>query len=349
MLYFKRIGMKIEENVSLKDCNTLQIPVIARYLVRIQEEQDVYELIQSDLWKVEKHCILNGWANVLFTKDFDGIVLKMEMKWKAFIEDWLVEAYAWENWSDFVEWICSKWYCWVENLIDIPGNVGTAPVSNIWAYWVEISKYVKYVEGVNLQTWEKKIYNHEDCEFAYRTSIFKHSLKENFLIIKVEFSLNRVDETYVPNIGYADIQKQISESWNSPTTPIEVLNIVRDIRANKLPDWHKIWTAGSFFANPIVTKVERLKLEKQFPNLSHHDYLEWTEMKIKLSAGQLIDLCGLKWWRIKNGMAGTYEKHALILINDWGNADDVLEAMHYIQKMVLDKFGVRLEPEVVLV
>ena len=341
--------MKIEENVSLKDYNTLQIPVKAKYLVRIHEEKDIHELMQSNLWKVEKHCILNGWANILFTENFDGIVLKMEMEWKAVVEDWLVEVYAWENWSDFVEWVCNKWYYWIENLIDIPGNVWTAPVSNIWAYWVEISKYVKYVEGIDLQTGEKQIYSNSDCEFAYRTSIFKHSLKENFLIIKVWFELPYVDEIYTPNVSYADIQRKIEESWNMPKTPIDLLKIVRGIRANKLPDWHKIWTAWSFFANPVLTKFERDNLEKTFPNLSHHDYFEWGETKVKLSAGQLIDLCWLKWWRTNNGKSGTYEKHALILVNDWWTAEDVLEAMHHIQNMVFDKFGVKLEPEVVLV
>ena len=135
----------------------------------------------------------------------------------------------------------------------------------------------------------------------------------------------------------------------NPKTPKEVAGIIREIRANKLPDWHKIWTAWSFFSNPIITLDERLELEKSFPDLSHHECIDFGEKKMKLSAGQLIDFCGLKWWRIGNWMAWTYEKHALILVNEWWNVDDVLEAMHYIQKSVKDKFWVQLEPEVVLV
>jgi UDP-N-acetylmuramate dehydrogenase len=234
-------------------------------------------------------------------------------------------------------------------LIDIPWNVGTAPVSNIWAYGTEVSDVVYEVEWIDLNSWEKKIFKKDECEFAYRTSIFKHSLKETFLVVKVRLLLSIRDDNYIPNVWYADIQKFIESKWIEPKTPKDVAGIVREIRTNKLPDWHKIWTAWSFFSNPIITLGEWLELEKSFPILSHHECLEFGEKKMKLSAGQLIDQCGLKWWRIENWMTWTYEKHALILVNEWWNADDVLEAMHYIQKSVKDKFWVQLNPEVVLV
>lgn len=342
--------MNIERDVSLEEYNTFKIPVKAKYLVRIQKEQDIYDLMQNDLWNKEKHYILNWWANVLFTRDFDWIILKIEMIGKTVLNDlWLIEVYSWENRSDFVEWSCSKWYYWIENLIDIPWNVGTAPVSNIWAYWVEIASFVKYVEWINLKTWKKEIFCNEDCEFSYRTSLFKHGLKENFLITKVDFCLPKVTEWYKPNITYHDVKSKIEDLWIIVNTPIEVLNIVRDIRASKLPDWHKIGTAGSFFANPIITQQEWSLLVQKFENLSHHDCIVWLETKVKLSWGQLIDLCWLKWWRTKNGKAWTYEKHALILVNEWWTAEDVLDAMSTIQKMVFEKFGVHLDPEVVLV
>jgi len=351
--------MQIEKNVSLRNYNTLQIPVNAKYLVRISSEKDLKDLFETDIWKSEKHYILNGGANVLFTRDFDWVVLKMENLWKKIISDSIdefgskcavVESEWWENWSDFVNWTLENGLCWLENLIDIPWNVGTAPVSNIWAYWTEVSKYVYEVEWIDLLSWEAKIFKKSECEFAYRTSVFKHSLKENFLIMKVRFLLPIFDENYILNLNYADIQKLILDCWYEPKNPIELAEMIHEIRANKLPDWHKIWTAGSFFANPIVSEKQRTELERQFPDLSHHEYDDWTwEKKWKLSAGQLIDLCGLKWWRTGNWKAGTYEKHALILVNEWWTADDVLEAMHYIQKSVYDKFLVRLEPEVVLV
>ena len=345
--------MKIGKNVDLKQYNTLQIPVRAKYFVRIGNESDIFELMENDLWKTEKLCILNGWANILFTHDFDGIVVKVELKWKEIIKSennsLIVEVMAGENRSDFVERTCENNRYWIENLIDIPWNVGTAPVSNIWAYGTEVSSVIYEVEWIDLTIWERKIFKKSECEFGYRTSIFKHTLKENFLVTKVRFLFSVVDENYIPNVWYADIQKLISEKWIEPKTPKEVVEIVREIRNNKLPDWHKIWTAWSFFANPIITLEERAELEKSFPDLSHHECVEFGEKKMKLSAGQLIDQCGLKWWRIGNWTAWTYSKHALILVNEWWNADDILEAMHYIQGSVRQKFWVDLEPEVVLV
>ena len=345
--------MYLEENIDLKPYNTLQIPVKAKYFVIIERESDILDLMKNDLRKTEKHCILNGGSNTLFTQDFDGIVVKIETKWKEIIKSengsLLVEAAAWENWSDFVEWVCENNRYWIENLIDIPWNVGTAPVSNIGAYGTEVSSVVYEVEWIDLITWEKNIFKNSECEFGYRTSIFKYTLKGKFLVTKVRFLLSVVDENYSPNIWYADVQKFIAEKWISLKTPKEVAEIIREIRANKLPDWHKIWTAWSFFSNPIITLDERTELEKSFPDLSHHECIDFGEKKMKLSAGQLIDRCGLKWWRIKNWTAWTYEKHALVLINEWWNADDVLEAMHHIQKCVKDKFWVQLEPEVVLV
>lgn len=345
--------MYIEENIDLKPYNTLQIPVKAKYFVIIERESDILDLMKNDLRKTEKHCILNGGSNTLFTQDFDGIVVKIETKWKEIIKSengsLLVEAAAWENWSDFVEWVCENNRYWIENLIDIPWNVGTAPVSNIGAYGTEVSSVVYEVEWIDLITWEKNIFKNSECEFGYRTSIFKYTLKGKFLVTKVRFLLSVVDENYSPNIWYADVQKFIAEKWISLKTPKEVAEIIREIRANKLPDWHKIWTAWSFFSNPIITLDERTELEKSFPDLSHHECIDFGEKKMKLSAGQLIDRCGLKWWRIKNWTAWTYEKHALILINEWWKADDVLEAMHHIQDCVKDKFWVQLEPEVVLV
>ena len=345
--------MKIEENIDLKPYNTLQIPVNAKYFVKIEDESDILELMKTELWRNERHCILNWWANILFTHDFDGIVVKIETKWKEIIKsgnnEVIIVVAAGENWSDFVERCCENNYYGIENLIDIPWNVGTAPVSNIWAYGTEVSNVVYEVEWIDLTNWEKKIFKKSECEFGYRTSIFKHKLKNQFLVTKVRFLLSIVDENYQPNIWYADIQKLIVEKWQELKTPREVAEIVREIRTNKLPDWHKIWTAWSFFANPIISLDEWLLLEKKFPDLSHHECIESGERKMKLSAGQLIDQCGLKWWKTGNWTAWTYEKHALILVNEGWNADDVLEAMLYIQNSVKEKFWVQLEPEVVLV
>jgi len=345
--------MLIENNINLKPYNTLQIPAIAKHFIKIQKESDIFELMQTDLRKNEKHCILNWGSNILFTQNFDWIVVKIETKWKNTVKSEndkvLIEAMAWENWSDFVERCCENKYHWIENLIDIPWNIGTSPVSNIWAYGNEVSNTIYEVEWIDLTTWEHKTFKKSECEFGYRTSIFKYKLKDKFLVTKVRFLLSIVNENYTPNLWYIDIQKYISETWIIPKTPKEISEIIREIRKNKLPDWHKIWTAWSFFSNPIISIKKREDLEKSFPDLSHHECIDFDEKKIKLSAWQLIDLCWLKGWRIKNWTAWTYEKHALILINIGWNANDVVEAMHHIQKCVKDKFWIILTPEVVLV
>ena len=345
--------MQLEKDVDLKQYNTLQIPAKAQYFVKIQSESDIHELMNTDLWKKEKHCILNGGSNTLFTEDFNGVVVKIETMWREIVKyennSVLIQVSAWENWSDFVQRCCENNYCGIENLIDIPWNVWTAPVSNIWAYGTEVSSVIYEVEWIDLNTWENKVFKKSECEFWYRTSIFKYKLRNKFLVTKVGFLLSVFDENYQPNIWYKDVENYISGHWVSPQTPEDVSKIVREIRANKLPDWHKIWTAWSFFSNPIVSLDEWSELEKLFPDLSHHECIDFGEKKMKLSAGQLIDQCWLKWWRTENGTAWTYEKHALILVNEWWNADDVLEAMHHIQNCVNDKFWVKLNPEVVLV
>jgi len=345
--------MKIEKNVNLKGYNTLQIPAFAKYFVIIRSEEEIFELIKNDLWKTEKHCILNWWANVLFTRDFDWIVVKVELKWKKIVKSEnnsvMIEVAAGECWTDFVDWCCINNYCGIENLVDIPWNVWTAPVSNIWAYGTEVSSVVYEVDWIDLTTWEVRTYKNESCMFGYRTSVFKYTQRNLFLVTKVRFLLSILDENYKPNIWYKDIQNYMVENWVYPRTPKEVANIIHEIRSNKLPDWHKIWTAWSFFSNPIISLNKRMDLEKNFPDLSHHECIEFGEKKVKLSAGQLIDQCWLKWWRTENKKAWTYEKHALILVNEWWDAGDVLEAMHYIQKCVDDKFWVKLEPEVVLI
>ena len=154
--------MQIEKDVDLKQYNTLQIPVKAKYFVIVENESDILELMKNDLRKTEKHCILNGGSNTLFTQDFDGIVVKIETKWKEIIKSEnssvLVEVSAWENWSDFVGRTCENNRYGIENLIDIPWNVWTAPVSNIWAYGTEVSGAVYEVEWIDLITWERKVY-----------------------------------------------------------------------------------------------------------------------------------------------------------------------------------------------
>lgn len=346
--------MIIENDVNLKQYNTLQIPVNAKYFVVVKSHEDINNLINSELWKNKIHCILWWWSNIFFTKDFDWIIVKNEIMWKRIdklsINSYLVEVWAGENWSDFVEWSCINNMSWIENLISIPGNVWTSPVSNIWAYWVEVSKFIYDVQWIDLKTGKIAIFKNSECEFDYRNSIFKRLLKQDFIITKVRFLLNKFDKNYTPNISYPDIQKYIIDNDKTPKTPTEISEIIKIIRNNKLPNWHKIWTAWSFFSNPIVSKKQLNVLESIDSTIIYHEIQNKTwEIMYKLSAGQLIEKCWLKWWRISNWTTWTFIKHALILINEWWTADDVLESMHIIQNKVKESFWIQLEPEVVLI
>ncbi|MDD2536896.1 MAG: UDP-N-acetylmuramate dehydrogenase [Candidatus Absconditabacteria bacterium] len=363
----------IQSDVSLLPYNTFQVDVQAKYFVDIHQEEDLEELFETGIFAKEKHLILGGGANVLFTQDINGLVIKVSLKGIECLSGLdvsslksplppfqkggskvLVQAMAGEDWSGFVEYCNRKGRAGIENLIAIPGQVGTAPVSNIGAYGMEIGERVVWVEGYDLEKKEWKKFDHEECGFAYRDSIFKSELRGKFLITRVVFALEQLSEEYLFKLDYPDVQRVLEErSINildcraslamTPNSLEQVSEIISEIRASKLPDPNKIGTAGSFFANPIIKKSDFDLLIQKFPELISYPHGD----EVKLSAGQLIDLAGLKGY--SNGKAGTSSKHALIVINEGGSAEDVLEVVEHIQIVVKEKFGVALKPEVVYI
>jgi UDP-N-acetylmuramate dehydrogenase len=337
--------MQIQENISLIPYTTFGIQVNAKYFVEIVQESDFQELIHSDLRTSYPHIILGNGANILFTKDYLGIVIKVAIQGKQVISEsqttGIVKAGAGENRDDLVMRTLENNRWGLENLTGIPGTVGASPVQNIGAYGVEAKDTIIQVEGIDLETGEKKTFSHEECQFAYRDSIFKHKWKEKIFITAITFQLQKITPEYLPNTSYKDLQ-------NIHFTNIkDFANQIKNIRNSKLPDRHQLGTAGSFFKNPSIQRTQYNILKEKYSNLLSFE-LPGTPDFVKCSAGQLIELAWLKWYR--QGNVGVYEKHALVLINyGWATGSDILALAEYIQQKIFDQFQIHLEPEVIYV
>ena len=342
--------MEILENVNLKNFNTFMLPSVAKYFVEINSIEDIFELINSNIYKnIQKKYILWQWANTIFTKDFDGLVIKINITWKKILksdDEVLIKVWAWEIRYDFISECANNNLVWMENLAYIPSSIWASAVQNIWAYWAEAKDVIYEVEWIDLTTWQTKLFQNSDCHFAYRDSIFKHELKDKILITYVTYKLKKYSKNYKFNCEYAGINEKIIELWfeSEKITPSEFVQVITEIRKSKLPDWHEIWTAWSFFKNPVISLQQRNDLQQKFSELKGFE----VEEGIKLSAWQLIDMCWFKWkW---NWKVWTFGTHALILINLWDAVwADVLSFSKEIQDSVHNKFWVDIEPETIFV
>jgi len=341
--------MEIQKNISLKPYNTFAVDVQADFFVEVKDEQDIFDLISTDVFTTQPHLIIWSWANILFTKNYNGLVIKVSLPGKEVVKQEgdivYIKAGAGEIRHDVMMRSLDKWYVGGENLVLIPGQVWSAPVGNIGAYGKEAKDIIFEVEWIDLTTKEKKVRTNSDCKFAYRESIFKNELKNKVIITAVTFVFEKPSAGYVPNIQYNDIQDSIWEQEIDPITITaqQVADIIIDIREKKLPDRKEIGTAGSFFKNPVIEKGQFEKLLEKYPQL------KWNTVPngIKLSAGQLIELA---WYKGRSEWpVGTYDKHALIIVNNGGASGPEIRAFaQAIQKKVLELFGVSLEPEVIV-
>lgn len=341
--------LNIKENFDLTNLNTFKIKAKAKHFIEINFEKDMEELFSSKI--LDKNCfyILWWWANTVFMNDFEWTIIKMNIKWKKILQKEndhvLLEVWAWENRDEFIYFCVENNFAWLENLANIPWEVWASPVQNVWAYWVEAKDCIFSVSWYNLKSKKYQTLNNTECKFWYRDSIFKNELKNQFIITKVVFKLKNAKKNYNPNLDYRDIQNHIIENKIQTITPKKLYKIITTIRNNKLPNWEKIGTAGSFFKNPKIKSDQFHKLQKEFPELK---WFELENKEIKLSSGQLIDLCWLKWYNI--WWIQVYPKHALVLINTWNWTWEELQKLkNYIQQKVKSKFWINIEPEVILI
>jgi len=337
--------MQIESGVSLKPFNTFGLPAVAQQLVRIAGDADVRRVVDHPDLGLAAKFILGGGSNIILTRDMPQVVLKVEVRGLRLVEEradaWIVEAGAGEAWHDLVAWTLAQGLPGLENLALIPGTVGAAPVQNIGAYGLELKDRFESLDAVDLVTGRSVTLGAEICAFGYRDSVFKHSLAGRTLITRVRFRLPR---PWQPVLGYLDIERKMRETGVAAPSAQQIFDWICAIRRAKLPDPAVIGNAGSFFKNPVVTPEQCRDIIARDPAIVHYPMADGS---FKLAAGWLIDACG---WKGKSiGQAGVYEKQALVLVNR-GQAigGEIVTLARAIQESVYGRFGIRLEPEPVV-
>lgn len=335
--------MNVQENISLKQYNTFGIEAKAKYFAAFGNLAQLEELLNSKLQTPNSKLILGGGSNILLTKDFDGIVLKNEIRGIKIVkedeEHIYINAGAGVNWHEFVLYCVNHNYAGVENLSLIPGNVGASPMQNIGAYGVEIKDVFYELEAFHKHDRTVEKFLLKDCGFGYRESVFKNKYKGQFVITSVSYRLNKKPSF---NTSYGAINQELEKLGVRELSVQAISQAVINIRTSKLPDPKDIGNAGSFFKNPIIPNGQYFGLKKAFPNMvafpSGNDHT-------KLAAGWLIEQCGWKGYR--KGDAGCYSNQALVLVN-YGSAkgQEVFDLSAQIIESVRNKFGVQLEREV---
>lgn len=335
----------IHQNISLKSYNTFGLEVIAKGFTEVNSTEELVALLDTSEWKeCAKKLVLGGGSNVLLRSDFDGLVVLNRIKGIRIVEEnehyVLVQAGGGENWHSFVQYAIQKDWGGIENLSLIPGTVGAAPMQNIGAYGVEIKDVFHSLEAVELATGKVKTFDAEECAFGYRESVFKHDLKDKYVIANVTFRLTKGEHKL--SLDYGAIKNTLSEKKIEHPTISDVSEAVVEIRQSKLPDPKEIGNSGSFFKNPTITRAAFEKLKAIYPDMPGYPV---SDAETKVPAGWLIEKAG--WKGYKEGSIGVHPKQALVLVNYGGAQGSAIEKLAYkIQDSVEEQFGIRLNPEV---
>ncbi len=337
--------LDVQLRASLREHNTFGLPAVAATLVRITSEADVRRLVDHPQYGVARKFILGGGSNVIFTRDLDAVVLKIEVMGRRLLQEteqgFLLELGAGESWHGAVAWSVDNGWAGLENLALIPGLCGAAPVQNIGAYGLELKDRFHSLDAVDLVTGRTVTLGAAECRLGYRDSVFKHHLAGKSVITRVRLWLPR---PWQPVLGYLDIERKMAQTGNRQPDPRTLFDWVCAIRRAKLPDPAVLGNAGSFFKNPVVTPEQCRDIIGRDPEIVHYPMPDGS---IKLAAGWLIDACG---WKGKTvGRAGVYDKQALVLVNRGGaTGAEVVTLARAIQESVYGRFGIRLEPEPVI-
>lgn len=339
--------MHLKNNISLKNLNTFGLEAVAKYYVEVSTISELKEALDSEIAKTNKLMILGGGSNLLFTQDFDGLVIKNNISGKTVARETehcvLLKLGAGENWHDVVLYTIGRGYGGIENLSLIPGTVGAAPMQNIGAYGVEIKDVFDHLLAVNIETNEVEEFKKEQCLFGYRESIFKRKLKDKYVIAEVVLKLTK--KAHQLNTSYGAISETLQEMKVKAPTLEDISKAVIKIRQSKLPDPAKIGNAGSFFKNPTVDKLQFEALRAEYKNMPGY---ELPDNMIKIPAGWLIEQCG--WKGFKKGDIGVHKNQALVLVNyGTGKGKDLKHLAEQIKTSVVKKFGIELTAEVNMV
>ena len=334
----------MKANVNLKPYNSFGFDVVAKQFVDINDVNDIQTLIRRGEFKNKKVLVLGGGNNVLFTQAvFDGIVVYMNNKGiKRIVDDddkAVVRVQAGEDWPEFVKQMVAKGLHGVENLANIPGKVGAAPVQNIGAYGMELKDSFLQCEAIHLESGKKRTFDNKECSFGYRNSIFKGMLKGQYVITSVDFLLKKDAPL---NLEYGNIKAYLEQNGIDNPSLQQLHDAICAIRNAKLPDVKQLGSAGSFFKNPVIERGKFEALQKDYPNLPHY---EEPNGKIKIPAGWLIEQAGWKGWHDEH--VGVYDKQALVLVHyGGGKGEDIVYLAKRIQDSVEEKFGIKISPEV---
>jgi len=333
--------LEIQKNISLKNFNSFGIDVNAKLLAAIQDTEQAKQVLNR--YKDEELLILGGGSNVLFIKDFNGLVLHNCIHGIEVIdknsEEVRIKFGAGEVWHNVVLHCIEMGYAGIENLSLIPGNCGAAPMQNIGAYGVEIKDVFSSLEALHIPSGEIHNFSNSDCSFGYRESVFKNKLKGEYLILNITLKLKKKPEF---NISYGAISQQLEKMEVNDLSIKAVSDAVIQIRQSKLPNPKEIGNAGSFFKNPIVSKELLKEIQRSYPEVVNYPI---DEEKVKLAAGWLIDQAGWKGYRKAD--FGVHKNQALVLVN-YGVAkgSEIYNLSEEILQSVREKYGVDLEREV---
>ncbi len=331
----------IQEHYSLKGNNTFGIEVFAKYFSSFGSAEELKNLLNK--FPNENLLILGGGSNVLFTEDFNGLVLKNDIKGISIKEEneeyVIIESGAGEIWHEFVCFCIENNYAGIENLSLIPGSVGASPMQNIGAYGVEIKDVFHALTAFHIASGEIHTFSHSDCEFGYRESVFKNKCKGQYVILSVQFKLSKNPKI---NVSYGAIQDVLLEKGIKNPGIKDVSDAVIEIRRSKLPDPVEIGNAGSFFKNPVVSEELAQQILNAYPDAPNYPAPNGNR---KLAAGWLIEKAGWKGKRMED--YGVHVKQALVLVN-YGTAtgDQIAQLADQIIQSIQEKFGVTLEKEV---
>ena len=333
--------MKKIENASLIELNTFGIEAKAKLLIHYSSINELSDLINTGVTDQGKLLHIGGGSNMLFLNDFDGLILHSQIKFINLLseddEHVLIEAGSGVNWDDFVAYCVIKGWGGIENLSLIPGEVGASAIQNIGAYGVEVCDTLVEVNTIHIQTGEVRKFNKDDCQYAYRESIFKQSLKGQYAITSVVFKLHKIP---VFKLDYQHLEEEVLK--NGEITLHNIRKTIIAVRESKLPDPKITGNAGSFFMNPVLPREQFENLLHSYPSMPHY-FVSATEEKVP--AAWLIDQCG---WKGKTvGNAGVHSQQALVLVNTGGaTGAEIAHIALLIKQSVLKTFSIQLIPEV---
>ncbi|HAM96391.1 TPA: UDP-N-acetylenolpyruvoylglucosamine reductase [Patescibacteria group bacterium] len=337
----------LKKNVSLKNYNTFGVNVNAKQMYEIQNIKDLQSLFEEGIIS-NPFLVLGDGSNILFTKDFDGTIIKINLHGKEILEDTdkyiKLKISAGEKLEEIVKWTVENNLIGIQNLALIPGTIGATPIQNVGAYGVEIKDVLESVEFFDLKNGIVKTISGLDCEFGYRDSIFKHELKGLAIVTSITIKLEKYKQQELPEryLAYGDITKELESQYSKPYTLENLYQSICNIRKSKLPDVKEYGSCGSTFQNPIVSLEQYIEIKKKYESIPSFPTSE--RNFVKIPAAYILEKLGWKNRRV--GKCGTWT-HPLIVTNyDNASPKDILDVIEQIQKDFYDNIGVRLETEI---